>query len=281
MHCTPFSNPSTTIKPLRSCVEPVLGSILDAEIALHALTRLRRHTARSVDAVDLLVVAIKAHKLEPGHATEVVGAFAGRRWSRHLASDVDVDLAEVDAISYQVEVWDALLCELVVTRHTVVGERAGWDGVVERDVGHRSKDCGCSHNIAGCIEERCYGAHGLGCLSRCSGCACVVLHTPADSDMGKLQPRAYGWKTGCIYMILDFYTKKETGQGRTRGESSVAQIASGGSAIQLVHATRGDAISWDNKCYRVDDLCWSGDEGGRRKGQDESNGVCEDHCCSV
>jgi hypothetical protein len=77
MHCTPFSNPSTTIKPLCSCVEPVLGSILDAEIALHALTRLRCHTTRSVDTVDLLVVAIKAHKLEPGHATEVVGAFAG------------------------------------------------------------------------------------------------------------------------------------------------------------------------------------------------------------
>ena len=83
----------------------------------------------------------------------VVGAFAGRLGSRHLASDVGVDLAEVDAISHQVEEWDAFLCELVVARQTVVGERAGRDGEVERNVGHRSKDCGCSHNIAGCIEE--------------------------------------------------------------------------------------------------------------------------------
>lgn len=172
--------------PLCLCVEPVLGSILDTEVALHALARLGRYTTGSVDTVHLLVVTIEVHKLEPGHTAEVIGAIAGRLRSSHLAGDVDVDLAEVDAIGLQIEEWDALFCELVVARQAVVCKWASRNVVLEGDLSDRSEDCGSSYAVASRVEQRCYGAHSLGCLSRCSGCAGVILHASTNSDMGKL-----------------------------------------------------------------------------------------------
>lgn len=64
----------------------------------------------------------------------------------------------------------------------------------------------------------------------------------------------------------------------TGRKSSIRQIACSTGLIHLIDHARRDTISRDDERYRVDSFCGRSEEGGRRKGQDEGECVCQDHC---
>lgn len=66
----------------------------------------------------------------------------------------------------------------------------------------------------------------------------------------------------------------------TDWKSDLGEIAQSVRFLQLIVDNLGQVFSWDELCERVDSLCRSSEQSRRRKGQDEGDGVCEDHCRS-
>ena len=111
--------------------------------------------------------------------------------------------AEVDLAGLQLEERDALLGELVVAGQSAFGDLVLGDGVIKSDLGDRCKHCRSADTVAGRVEERSYCADSLWCLGRGGGCACVVLYTAANRDVGELETRAYRWEARCFCVVLD------------------------------------------------------------------------------
>lgn len=85
--------------PSSLCVEPVLGCILDVEIALDSFTSLRCYTPSSVYPVNLLVITFEVDQLQPWNATKTIGSAASIFGCDHLGGNIDMYRTEVDFIS--------------------------------------------------------------------------------------------------------------------------------------------------------------------------------------
>lgn len=181
-------------KTRHSCIEPVLSGVINTDAALNTLACLGCNTSSSVYPVDLLVVAIDMDKLQPWNAAETVRSLTRILGRIHLLRDIDVDGPEVDLVRLQLKERNTLLGELVVAGQSALSQLRVRDGIPKSDLGDRCKHGRRTHTIAGRVEERSYGADGLGCIGCCSGCACVVLYTATDRDVLELEPGAYGWE---------------------------------------------------------------------------------------
>jgi hypothetical protein len=59
---------------------------------------------------------------------------------------------------------------------------------------------------------------------------------------------------------------------------SVAPALTAGRGVGAIHNRLRQVLPWDQVEYRVSDLGRCSEQRRRRKGQDEGEGVCEDHC---
>lgn len=82
---------------------------------------------------------------------------------------------------------------------------------------------------------------------------------------------ARGVGAGWIVSICVWVDVRE-GEGRTIGKLDVRQVTEGVSLLQLLVDTDGQVLSRDECCDRIGILCWSGEECGRCKSQDEAEG---------
>lgn len=86
---------------------------------------------------------------------------------------------------------------------------------------------------------------------------------------------AKGVGAGWIVSICGWVEEGE--RGRTIGKLDVGQITESVGLLQLLVDTDGQVLSRDECRDRIGILCWSGEESGRRKSQDEADGGREDH----
>lgn len=170
-----------------SCVEPVLRTVLNRKTARKSFACLRCYTTSSVDAVDFLVVALHGIEFDPRHASESVRAFAGLLGCGALDSIKScLYIPIVHSWSLQLEQWDLLLSELMVTAQPLLCLWGGGDGIIQgqaSDIGKHLDVEPCS--VAGCVEECGNGASGNGNIRGSGRSACVVLRAAPDGDVAK------------------------------------------------------------------------------------------------
>ena len=244
-----------------SSIEPVLRTVLDGEATLDTLARLGCDTTRSVYPVDLAVSPVLVStnsriELQPRDAAETVGTQAGGSRRRALCIEGALNAAVVSILGLEHEQWDAGGSELMVARQPFLGFWGGGNGVVEGQVGDFGERlCVKARGVAGYVEEGGDGADSfgdVGCGGRGAG---VVLGAAADGDVAG--GGALGWGgEGCGGI----------------GKLDVRQVTEGVSLLQLLVDTDGQVLSRDECCDRIGILCWSGEECGRCKSQDEAEG---------
>jgi hypothetical protein len=70
------------------------------------------------------------------------------------------------------------------------------------------------------------------------------------------------------------------GEPHTNRQSQLGQVAQPICADQLLDHGLGQVLPWDQPGDGVGDLCWGGEEGCGRKGQNEGERGGEEHCRS-
>jgi hypothetical protein len=184
----------------RSCVEPVLCTVLHIEALGLALTCLGCDATGSVYSVDLLVVTLDSVELQPCDASEAVGALAcGLGCGALDVVGLALDVAVVDSIGLELEQGDLLLGELVVAGDALDGFGVAGDGVVEREGGDVGESLDVeAGGIAGGVEEGCYGTVGDWDIGGCGRGASVVLGSAANGDVSQCEAFADSSKgSGC------------------------------------------------------------------------------------
>jgi hypothetical protein len=214
MLCT--RNRTRTIRatrPTRLCVEPVLSGVLNIEVASDALACLGRHAASSVYPVDLLVITLDLHKLQPRHRAQSVGSRARILWRIALLVYLSLDVAEVDLVSLQLEQRHTLLGELVVARQPALSNGRVGDGELECNLGDGGENSRGAHTVAGCVEQRRHSTNCFGCLARSRSRARVVLGASSNGNVAELETIAWSGKTclrgyelvsGCIITTVEW-----------------------------------------------------------------------------
>lgn len=164
--------------------EPVLSRVLHHEERRLPLARLRRHTSRGAQPVNLLVVALDGLELQPRHATQPIGALRAVRRRRAVRHALGLHIPVVGGAGREKEKRYARGRELVVARDGVLLHfLLEVDGLGEGDGGDGSEHRGGAHRVAGYVVEGCVGALELGCRGCVVGGAGVVLGAAADGDV--------------------------------------------------------------------------------------------------
>jgi hypothetical protein len=193
----PSQSNSSVLRSSRQAPEPVLGGILDAEVASVRVTRTRRGraTTRRVKPVDVPYGAcrrVRRLEVQPRDraVADVLGPFhsVGRRGAvGDFLRDGDAELPRRAGGAVEVEDWGGGVEEVVVATQVDLGRgerggRGGWgcrcggagggDGGVERDGREEGEDIRVVGCDAGGVEERGEGADGGG---RCRGVGAGVV----------------------------------------------------------------------------------------------------------
>lgn len=267
----------------RSCVEPVLCTVLHIEALGLALTRLGCDATSSVYPVDLLVVALDSVELQPCDAAEAVGALAcGLGCGALDVVGLALDVAIVDSIGLELEEGDLLLGELVVAGDALDSFGIAGDGVVEGEGGDVGESLDVeAGGIAGGVEECCYGTVGDGDVGGSSRSAGVVLGTATDGNVSQCEAftdSSEGSRCLKDVSMVDMIDKR-TKSKLTNWENNIRKITQSVGFPQLLKDTCWDVLSWDEIADGRGSLGGSSEDGRRRKGQDEADSRCEEHGC--
>ncbi len=117
------------------CVEPVFSAVVNFESSAHALAVWWWSSSSGVHSVDLLEGTGNASELEPGYATESIGAEVGGRGRRTLDNDLRCGGAEVVIGGLHDELWSALGGELMVTAQSLRSYAVGGNGIAQSHTG--------------------------------------------------------------------------------------------------------------------------------------------------
>lgn len=173
--------------------EPVLGGVVDVELGGLVLARLGGDSTGGAQAIDFLVVTLDGGQLQPGDASEPVGALVTVGRGRGVCHALGLHIAVVGLVGDELEERHAGGCEFVVARDGVLLHvLVQVDSLVECDGGDGSEDGRSAHRVAGYVVEGCIGALQLGGVGRGAGGTSVVLGTAANGNVGEGEARGYG-----------------------------------------------------------------------------------------